>query len=215
MESEMQRENKDSNPVTGVSDIIPDRFKGLFFEPPFLEGKDKTLFWNLAAAVIDERKPETASDWVAVSDLVASLWDERCFRRGAHALLRSGMIDVLRGVMLRQEKPSGRTFTLDCVASEQEVKDWDAGRRARSYYGGTPTQSEERAVFLTDSATTEAELYAHAFQRNSETLQDFERMIAARERVRRRLRKEDAHRRREKAREQTRNRAGGRIGDGQ
>ncbi len=211
----MQCENKNSNPATEASDIIPDRFKGLFFEPPFLEGENKTLFWSLAAAVIDERKPETASDWVAVSDLVASLWDERCFRRGTHALLRRGMIDALRGVMLRQEKPSVRTFTLDCVPSEQEVKDWEAGRRARSYYGGNPTQSEERAVFLTDSATTEAELYAQAFECKSVTLQNFERMIAARERSRRRLRKEDARRRREKARETDGNRVGGRIGNGQ
>ena len=46
-------------------------------------------------------------------------------------------------------------------------------------------------------------------------LADFERMIAARERSRRRLRKEDARRRREKARETDGNRVGGRIGNGQ
>ena len=43
---------------------------------------------------------------------------------------------------------------------------------------------------------TEAELYAKVFEQKSDTLQIFERMIAARERGRRKLRTEDDRRRR-------------------
>jgi hypothetical protein len=125
------------------------------------------------------------------------------------------MIQAMKMVVLDRE-PSGRTFTLGSQEHlEIEQEQWKAGRRARDYYSGNPKQREERVAFLTESGMTEAELYAQAFECKSETLQIFERMIAARERTRRRLRKEDARRRRDKARETDRERAGGRIDDGQ
>jgi hypothetical protein len=37
----------------------------------------ENLYWGLFAAVAGERKPATASDWIAVNDVVTKLWEER------------------------------------------------------------------------------------------------------------------------------------------
>jgi hypothetical protein len=76
---------------------IPAQLRGLFCEPPLLEGEDPDRYWGLLAAVIDERKPVTASDWIAVNDLVTKLWEERLLRNASNALVRGGMLERLVG----------------------------------------------------------------------------------------------------------------------
>ena len=74
---------------------IPAQLKGLFPEPPFLDGEDPNLYRNLLAAVIDERQPKTVTDWIAVHDLVTKLREEQVFRRASNALIRGGMITAV------------------------------------------------------------------------------------------------------------------------
>jgi hypothetical protein len=66
---------------------IPAQLRGLFCEPQLLEGDDPESYWGLVAAVIDERRPGTASDWIAVNDLVTKIWEERLLRslQSAHS----------------------------------------------------------------------------------------------------------------------------------
>lgn len=181
---------------------IPDQLKGLFCEPPLLEGEDPELYWGMIAAVIAERKPATASDWIAVHDLVTKLWEERVFRRASNALVRAGMIKALEyfAGYLSAEEPeqSSVTFSLREESDLAEIKRAEASRRRReSYFGKNAKERNEIRSRLARYGITQAELHAKAAQDNSEALQMFERMIASRERGRRKLRKEDRRRRRD------------------
>lgn len=190
----MQKEN--NKPATKASDIIPDQFQVLFCEPTLLGGEDPSLFWDLVAAVIAERKPETASDWVAVSDLVTKLWEERLLKRASNALVRGGMMQTLGSCLEKEEKkPEKSGYTLEELTKLQvqwaaTATRWLEGRSDK-------WKANELGSLLARFGTTESELYANAFVSKSETLLTFERMIAARERGRRKLRKEDERRRRE------------------
>jgi len=199
---EIEMEKQISEPATQASDIkIPDQLRGLFCEPLLLEGEDPSLYWGLVEALIAERKPATTPDWIDVSDLVTKLWEERLLRRGSNGLVRGGMIEALQSVLFDLEQPrpedEGRALTEPEYLARQQGKAKAAARKARDYYRENPKKRKELGAFLTECGMTEAELYAQAFKRNSEALQIFERMIATRERGRRKLRKEDERRRRE------------------
>ncbi len=71
-----------------------------------------------------------------------------------------------------------------------------AGHRAASYFSDKLKVRNEIRSLLAQYGITLAELHAKAAQQNGEALQMFERMIAARERGRRKQRKEDERRRR-------------------
>ncbi|MCA6106971.1 hypothetical protein [Bradyrhizobium cenepequi] len=172
---------------------IPDQLKGLFCEPPFLEGEDPNLYRGLLAAVIEERKPVTVTDWIAVNDLVTKLWEERVFRRASNALIRGGMIKAV-AYYLEQVRDGELDLGRILEASMSE---------AIGYFSRDPKERNEVRSRLDQYGISQAELHAKAAQDNSDALQMFERMIAARERGRRKLSKEDHRRRREDRREAT------------
>jgi hypothetical protein len=167
---------------------IPAQLKGLFSEPPFLEGEDPDLYWGLLAAVIDARQPKTVTDWFAVHDLVTKFWEERIFRRAANALIRGGMLQALQH------------FLAEISKGEEQLrrpKDTPA-HRACKYFSDKPKDRSEIRSLLAQYGITPAELHAKSAQDNSDALQMFERMINTRQRGRRRLDKDDRVRRREK-----------------
>jgi hypothetical protein len=164
---------------------IPAQLKGLFCEPPLLEGEDPEFYWGLLAAVIDERRPETAADWIAVNDLVTKLWEEWVFRRASNALIRGGTLEALEYFLEEVRKGENLKKTSDTGA-----------HRACRYFSDNPKERNEIRSLLAQYGITSAELHAKAAQQNSDALQMFERMIASRERGRRKLRKEDDRRRR-------------------
>jgi len=160
---------------------IPAPLRGLFCEAPLLEGEDAELYWGLVEAVLEERKPATPSDWIAVNDLVTKLWEERLFRRAFNALIRGGTLEALQHFLTEVSKGEGQVV----------------GHRASHYFSDKLKTRNEIRSFLAQYGITPAELHAKAAQQNGEALQMFERMIAARERGRRKQRKEDERRRRE------------------
>jgi hypothetical protein len=181
----MQEQNK--RPAKDAAESkIPAQLRGLFCEPPLLEGEDPDLYWGLLAAVIDERNPVTAADWIAVNDLVTKLWEERVFRRASNAVIRGGMLGALQ------------YFLAEVSKGEQQLTRLidDPAHRACKYYSDKPKERDEIRSLLAQYGITAAELCAKAAQDNSDALQMFERMIASRERGRRKLRKEDDRRRR-------------------
>ena len=64
------QEQTQQSAIEAAKSRIPAQLKSLFCEDP-------DLYWGLLAAAIDEREPVTASDLIAVSDLVTKLWEER------------------------------------------------------------------------------------------------------------------------------------------
>jgi hypothetical protein len=181
----MQEQTK--SPDVNPSEIkIPEELKGLFCEPPLLEGENPYLYWGLLGAVIDERKPRTVSDWIAVNDLVTKLWEERVFRRASNALIRSGIVKAVKD------------FLEEVRDGEPGLKRMDASslHGAVKYFSKESKERNEARTHLERYGITAAELHAKSAQDNSEALQMFERMIASRERGRRKLRKEDDRRRR-------------------
>ena len=171
---------------------IPAQLRGLFCEPPLLEGEDPDLYWGLLAAVIDERRPVTPADWIAVNDLVTKLWEERVFRRASNALIRGGTLEALQH------------FFAEVIKGEEGLKGMDDGaaHRAGRYFSDKAKERNEIRSLLAQYGITPAELHAKAAQQNSDALQMFERMIVARERGRRTLRKEDERRRRRQGRQE-------------
>lgn len=165
---------------------IPEDLKSLFYEPPLLEGEDPNLYWGLLGAVIDERKPRTVSDWIAVNDLVTKLWEERVFRRASNALIRGGTLSAVQH------------FLAEVRGGEDRVKQI---AEAAKYFSDISKERNQMRSRLAKYGITPAELHAKAFEQNSEALQILERMISSRERGRRKLRKEDERRRRQETRE--------------
>jgi hypothetical protein len=180
-------------PLVETSEVtIPDQLRGLFCEPAFLEGEDPNLYRSLLAAVIAERKPMTVSDWIAVNDLVTKLWEERILRRASNALIRGGTLEALQH------------FFAEVIKGEEGLKGMDDGaaHRAGRYFSDKAKERNEIRSLLAQYGITPAELHAKAAQQNSDALQMFERMIVARERGRRTLRKEDERRRRRQGRQE-------------
>jgi hypothetical protein len=166
---------------------IPAQLRALFCEPPLLEGEDPNLYWGLVVAVIDERRPVTPMDWIAVNDLVTKLWEERGFRRASNALIRGGMLEAVKYFLGEVDEGETKLKSMSDFPSH----------RANRYFSRKLTEKNEIRSLLAQFGITEAELYAKAAQQNCDALQMFERMIASRERSRRKQRKEDDRRRRE------------------
>jgi len=165
---------------------IPAQLKGLFPEPPFLDGEDPNLYRDLLAAVIDERQPKTVTDWIAVHDLVTKLREEQVFRRASNALIRGGMITAVAHFL--EEVTTGLQFK-----TSKQV--------AVGYFSKDPKERKEVRSRLSQYGIGEAELHAKSAQDNSGALQMFEGMINTRQRGRRRLDKDDRRRRRDERRE--------------
>jgi hypothetical protein len=180
--------------IETVQSKIPAQLRGLFCEPPLLEGEDPNLYWGLVAAVIEERRPEIASDWIAVNDLVTKLWEERLLRNASNALVRAGMLEKLGSFLTLEEEPERGFNSLEEVELSRLKRAAATRRWLENYYKENPKDRKPIGSILAESGLTEPELYARIFAQNSEALQTFERMIAARERGRRKQRKEDRRR---------------------
>ena len=181
----MQEQTRKPSIETAKS-TIPAQLRGLFCEPPLLEGEDPDLYWGLLAAVIDERRPVTPADWIAVNDLVTKLWEERVFRRASNALIRGGTLEALQHFLTEVSEGEQPPMRLNDDPAHQACK----------YFSDKPKERNEIRSLLAQYGITQAELHAKAAQQNSDALQMFERMIASREQGRRKLRKEDDRRRR-------------------
>ena len=170
-----------------------------------LEGEDPNLYWGLLAAVIDERRPETASDWIAVNDLVTKPWEERLLKQASHALVRGGMIERLGNYLAEEEVEEPERGFLFVPGEEDKWRRKRAAAAKRwleDYYKKSPKDRTPIAPLLAQFGLTESELYARVYAGNRDVLQMFERMIAARERGRRKLRREDERRRRRQGRQE-------------
>jgi hypothetical protein len=94
------------------------------------------------------------------------------------------------------EEPRG-LFSLNDDEHLRQKRTAAARRWCKDYHKESPKDREPIGSLLVQLGLTEPELYARVFQENSDALQLFERMIVARERGRRKQRKEDRCRRRE------------------
>jgi hypothetical protein len=184
-----------------IETLIPDQLKGLFCEPPLLEGEDPKLYWGLLAALVNEHKPQSATEWIAVHDLMTKLWEERSLRRASAALVHSGRLKAVEYFLsqIGTGEPSEKS-----VYQPEELAAMRARerQRARDYFG---TERKERDLVrsqLAQYGITAAEIHAKATELNSEPLRMFEAMIARRERERRKQRNEDERVRRRREAEQ-------------
>lgn len=164
---------------------IPDYVEGFLCAPALLEGEDPGLYWKMFAGMIEERKPQTVSDWIALNDLATKLWEERICRRAANAIIRGGKLFAVRQLM--DEIMPGETKL-------KRPGDTSA-HRANRYFSDKEEERNEIRSALAKFGITEVEVHAMAAQYNSDSLMMFERMIASRERSRRKLHKEDRARR--------------------
>jgi hypothetical protein len=187
-----------------VESKIPDQLKGLFCEPPLLEADDPEHYWGFVLALIDERSPETASDWIAVHDWVTKLWEERLLRRASNDFVRAGIIRELGGFLAAENGPELTFHSLEDVAQMQRHRDAETQRWLKESASDNPKDRKKIGPLLAGFGTTEAALYAKVHERNSSVLQTFDRMIAAREKSRRKLRNEDELRRRRQERQEMR-----------
>src|SRR5690242_18852725 len=159
---------------------IPEELRGLFGDPPLWEGDDPKLYHSLLAAVIRERKPETFTDWLAVHDLVTALWEELRLRRASAGIIRAGMLPALMDfskAIFWHDHPSP-PLKMPSVAALQ-------------YFSEDLDERNEFKSLLAQYGFTEVEIQARSAQMNSDAVRMLESMIAARERKRRKLRKED------------------------
>ncbi|KJC50895.1 hypothetical protein UB31_11715 [Bradyrhizobium sp. LTSP849] len=144
-----------------VQDVdIPDYVRGIFCEPVLLEGEDSGLYWKMVCALIEERKPRTMSDWIALHDLSTKLWEERLFRRASNALIRCGKLAAVQQIL--DEIIPGES-------NLKRIQD-NAARRGNKYFSENEKERNEIHSLLAKFGVTEAELYARSAQNNSEAL---------------------------------------------
>lgn len=166
-----------------LANKIPDHIIGLFVEPVLLSGEDPSLYWNMVCAAIDEHRPETLLDWIALNDLVTKLWEERAFRRASNAIIRGG------------QRRAVQQFMTEILPGEHGVErlkkmDDTADHRANRYFSEIKKDNEEIRSQLAKYGITEAELLARSAQNNSDAILMFEGILSSRERSRRKLQKE-------------------------
>ena len=179
----MKKDELDKPELNNVLDGIPDDLKGLFSEPLFLEGEDPELYQSLLAAIIEERKPQLATEWIAVYDEVNMFWEERRFGRASVGSIRGEMLNALNYFLSMLREPES---TLEAATEVFE----GPSNGGLEYFSKSAKEREAIRTHLAQFGITPAELHAKAAQLNSEPLQMFERMIAARANRRRMLRKE-------------------------
>ncbi|QPF90222.1 hypothetical protein [Bradyrhizobium commune] len=168
-----------------MANKIPDHIIGLFVEPVLLEGEDPSLYWNILSAMIDEHRPESLLDWIALNDLVTKLWEERTYRRATNAIIRGGQRLAVEQFLT--EIPPGEDGSKSQVGK--------ADRWANRYFSATKKEREEVRSRLAKFGITEAELLARSAQNNSDAILMLEGMVSSRERSRRKLQNEIRRRR--------------------
>ena len=97
----------EKTPIEKMGIKIPDRFEGLFDDPPLLEGEDANLYWGLFGAMIKDRNPQGFSEWIYVHDTVNKLWEEGRLKRASTGLMRGEMFSALM-YFLRQIHTDGQ-----------------------------------------------------------------------------------------------------------
>jgi len=164
------------------SDVkIPDELKGLFGEPPLVEGEDPKHYWRLFEAVAKARNPQDdVMEWIDVHDYVVKVWEEMRLRRASAGLISGGMLKAL-------------THFLDQIKQEPA--------KALKFFSQDPIEREQVIMSLAQYGITSGTLQAKAAQSHLDMLKIFERMIETRENGRHKLRKEDERRRRQKIEE--------------
>lgn len=158
---------------------IPEELRALFGDPPLLEGEDPKLYQSLLGALINDHKPKTTTDWIAIHDEITALWDERRLRRASTGIIRAGVLPALREF-------AGQVFWHDYPSTPDKTQQV----KALEYFSEDLDERNEFKSLLAQYGLAEAEIHAKAAQLNSDALQMFESLISARERKRRRLRKE-------------------------
>jgi hypothetical protein len=181
------------HPLEAYGAAIPEEFKGLFNDPPLLEGEDPDHYWALLAAMIKDRKPEKFAEWVVVHDTVDKLWEERQFKRASAGLMRSGMFNAaeqfLNHFHADGKEPELKRTLLDVELLPPPLT--AAEKLAFKYFGKDLKEREEVASLFARYGVTPAALQAKAAELNSGPIQMFEAMRARRERERRRIRQDD------------------------
>ena len=135
---------------------------------------------SLLGGLIKDHKPKTTTDWIAIYDEITALWEEKRLRRASTGIIRAGVLPALRefaGQVFWHDHP----HPLDKV---QQVK-------ALEYFSEDLDERNEFKSLLAQYGFTEVEIQARSAQMNSDAVRMLESMIAARERKRRKLRKED------------------------
>lgn len=161
---------------------IPEELRGLFGNPPLLEGEDPKLYQSLLEAVIKDREPQKFMDWIAIYDLVPTLWEELRLKRASTGIIRVGMLDALEGIL--------GAICKDNRIRIPKIPSKTPEQMAFRFFDKDEEERKELRSLLAQYGITEVEIQARAAQLNSDAVQMFEGMISAREKKRRRLRKE-------------------------
>jgi hypothetical protein len=160
---------------------IPKQFESLFGQPPLLEDENREAYYALRSAVIEDRQPETLTDWIYVHDLVTKLWEEQRLRRVSTELIGSAKLKAVK-------------HFLEDICSNLCPSPFDEpAEMALKYFSTNPKESKPVRSLLEQHGITASAIQAKAAQLESGGVLMFERMIAARENGRRMLRKEDEH----------------------
>jgi hypothetical protein len=93
----------DKTPLEQSGNRIPDELKGLFGDPPLLQGEDPNLYRGLLAALIKEREPQSFADWICVHDTVNKLWEEQRFKRVSTVLMRGETVGALKSLLKQSD----------------------------------------------------------------------------------------------------------------
>ena len=167
-----------------------DPFDDLFGKPLLLEGDDEERYNRMRDAVIRDLQPKDVFEWINARDQVDKLWEEQRYKRASTALINGAVLNAVKFYL--NELPK-RIFGIHTPTADL----------ALLYFSNNPKERKEVISLLAQYGITIQEIHAKAAQLEGGGIQGFERLVAARESERRRLRKERNARRQDRDPDQT------------
>lgn len=104
----------------------------------------------MVAALIDEHRPQSSWDCIALNEPAPKLWEERAYRRAINALVRAGQQQAVEQ-FLTEIRPG---------ADRLKFSGNRADRQANKYFSVSKTESNYIQSELAEFEITEAEVLA-------------------------------------------------------
>lgn len=139
--------------------------------PPLLPGESETQYYALFDLLMDELRPDTTTEWLALADITSMCWDIGRYRAWKGAILNIYRRSALESA-LRETHPSrGQGFDVPLVfnIARKEAEAWETD----------PAKRQDLDVRLVRRGYDEVGLNAGALLEGMEPLAKIERFLSS------------------------------------
>jgi len=157
------------------SPAIPAEIKGLFAQPPLINGEDPEAYERLLARLAAEIDPRATAEWFWVKDLADNIWETLRLRRIAASLMTIGMRRMARKLLCPLMSNEG--------AADQELAE-NAEELVLDHLAGKGDATKKLQELLTRGGLDLDALSAMSLKDNLDAFERLDRMLASQEKRR-------------------------------